>query len=174
MSGPLPWLPDAVSLSALAYAEGPVTPLNADVLLEMLRQSDEKHEDGHHRLRTDIRLIESRLEKLEQGLNDQRTTFASLPPPSAPVEITRLRFPATVVFTMIVGCLGVGFTIYASTQAILTRMETQKVENDTANQVQNANIARMREIMDDFKKGQELQRIQIESVAKNVISQGRR
>lgn len=49
-----------------------------NALLQMVQQNDEKHEEGHGRLRRDVRALEERVIALEKSAVENRLQFARL------------------------------------------------------------------------------------------------
>jgi hypothetical protein len=134
-----PWPADAILTPPWPATVPPMTEPRPSAVVQMVEQIDEKHEDGHRRLRQDLRAIEARLILFEAQLTDLRTKVTRME--AAPLDVSNLRLSPSLVIAVIM-------TVITLVGGFWT----------------------IKDAIGDLKKGQELQRIQIESLAKTVIS----
>ncbi len=156
--------------------------MNVDVLAQMVQQNDEKADDGHHRLRTDFRNLEARVLSLEacRTANDVRFTQLA----KTPIDVSSLTFPARVVLGAIAVCLTIAGSNWYVAASVQSKMDAQsamfsneilelKTQMMSLAQIANERDSVSKEAAADAKKMQELQRIQLESLTKTVLSQRR-
>lgn len=149
----------------------PVTPLNADVLLQMVQQNDDKSEEGHHRLRQDIRSLEGALSRVDTRLTELSTKVTGLET-RQPV-LSNVLFPWQIVMggfaltaTIMTGVWGITYGLRSDVRDLLTTQAAQAKMADERS-------ATLKESISDAKKMQEMQRIQLESLTKTVLTQRR-
>lgn len=165
----------AWTLSALAYAEGPVTPLNADVLLEMLRQSDEKHDEAHSRLRrtlTDIadRVDAAELRQANASLEQERIKAALAQPP----DLTRSVLPTRLWVTVLLSTLAIVVSMIWAASSVKSDVRDQATIAAAEARLNDERVASLRLALDDLKKDAAMQRVQTESLTKLVIGNSRK
>jgi hypothetical protein len=148
--------------------------LTSDALQQMVEQNYETLEGGHHRLRTDIRALDVRIEHLEDAQSKNDVQFTKIA--TKPVEVAELHFTSSVVLTIVTVCLTIAGGMWASTYGlrsdvrdILTSMAAQvNLEKETSklNDERTANTART---IDTIDKKIELQRLKLESLTETVL-----
>ncbi len=150
----------------------PVTPLNADVLLQMVQQNDDKSEEGHHRLRQDIRSLEGTMSRIDTRLTELSTKVNNLEnkqPVLSNVLLPWQMFVGAVMLTTAIvgGMWGITYGLRSDVRDLVTSSEAHsKLEEERSNN--------LKEAVGEQKKMQELQRIQLESLTKTVLTQQRR
>ncbi len=167
-------VPDTVETKARS-----VTPLNADVLLQMVQQNDEKHEDGHQRLRQDIRALENETHALENEaarilhklveLDSKVTRLETRQPDLSQVLVPGKMLVAAVLFSAsIVGAMwAITYGLRSDVRDLITQQEAHtRLEDERSNT--------LKESISDAKKMSEMQRVQLESLTKTVLTQQRR
>lgn len=143
-------------------------------VLQLVRQHDEKHEQGHKRLREDYRGHEDRLLALERTQQDQSYTLKSLA--AAAPDLSRMTLSPGIVVSIIMAIVGIVGGQVASTwgmrsdiRDISTRIESQANRNQDAQRLQDERFSAMREKIDSFDKKQELQRLEIQSLKETIL-----
>jgi len=91
-------------------------------VLQMVDQNHRMAEEGHHRLRTDWRALERRVESLEAARVAADVRFTKIE--STPGDVTKLQFPARFVAALCVICVGYG----AGNYAISARLEANMMK----------------------------------------------
>lgn len=99
-------------------------------LLQMVTLNDEKHEEGHGRLRADYRILEKRVGDVEAMCHDHGNQFARLR--DTPIEASNLRFTPAILLTIVALCASIIGGAYGSTWGLkedmsATRSETRDV-----------------------------------------------
>jgi hypothetical protein len=132
-------------------AGAPVTPLSQGALQQMIEQTDEKAEAAHRRLREDLDKIDSRTSAIAAA---QAQMQAALIKASTP-DVSNLRMSPATVFGIIsfLLMLGGGYLTIRDSIANLSRAQETQIA--------------------DLRRAQEMQRVQLESLIKTVISQGK-
>ena len=157
--------------------------MTPEALRQMAEQIDEKHEEGHGRLRRDIRVLEQDMATVRSmmathGARMDGLDHALVRVSTAPTEISRIHFTPGIVASIVTVCLAISGGMWASTYGlrsdvrdILTQQnEQQKV--DVANATLNAERAAMlRQTVDMIEKKQELQRLEIQSLRETILRQ---
>jgi len=153
-------------------------------IMQMIDQIDQKHEEGHKRLREDLRELiiqHDNLLNASQALRDRTIANENLleklretPPNVENVIMTPRVLVAIVVFTMTVvgGVWSSTYGLRSDVRDILTRMEAQKLAVDSAAKLQEVQATSLRTAVDDMKRRQELQQYEIQNL-KEVILTGK-
>ncbi len=116
-------------------------PLSLGALQQVVEQNDDKNEEAHKRLRTDLREAEERLHTMDirmRELEGKVTLLVAAPPP----DVMTLRFPLPIVIGIAAGFLTIGGGILKS-QSDLSNLRTEMINrldstaNASANSIQN-------------------------------------
>ena len=158
----------------------PREPSNA-WLREMLQQNDDKHEEAHHRIRTDHRLLEVRVETLHAELTAMKVLLAQQTArmddaKGAPIDVGKIMFNPKMVMGI------VGLVVSIITGNYFTNAPIRDDLRDVKDQVGSlkADVAQQSEratavqaAIDELKRAMELRRLEIQSVS-NDLQQMRR
>jgi hypothetical protein len=139
-----------------------VTPLNADTLFQMVQQNDEKAEEGHARLRHDIRALESESARqlaLIVDVQNSVKTLANRQPDLSNVLVPgKMLFGAIVCSATIVGAMwAITYGLRSDVRDLITTQEAHTKLED--------------ERYINLKQMQEMQRVQTESLKTTVLTQ---
>ena len=144
------------------------------VLLQMVTQNDEKHEQGHHRLRTDYRELEDRVLALEETITTQASTIDSFR--ERRTDVSQITFSPSVVLAIITIILSVAGGMWASTYGlrsdvrdILTHMAAQKDQDVTTARLQEERANNFRDSIEAMKRRQELQQYEIQGIKELLV-----
>ena len=153
--------------------------VNHDGLLELLDQTDQKHEDAHKRLRSDFRLLEERVDDAFKLLNEghlankQRITEVA----NTPIDPSKVMFTPKIVGSIVGTALLVSGSMWAfntgmrsDVRDILTRMEAQKTAIEQAVKLQDVQTASIKTSVDEMRRRQELQQMQIAELKESIIA----
>src|SRR5690349_17144191 len=91
--------------------EADVTPMSPQALQLMMEQNHEAAEEGHKRLRSDFRSLESEVEQRMRSM--ERMIHAHDIELARPHDITKLQYPARFVVALAVISFGFGVGQYA-------------------------------------------------------------
>ena len=141
-------------------------------LRQMVEQNDEKHLEGHVRLRKDLRELEQQVDAGFQSLREShaalRMKIATME--TTPVDAGKLMVTPRIVVTIVALSLSIAGGVWASTSGlrsdvrdILTRMETQRSVSDVRD-------ASMRESIEAMKRRQELQQYEIQGLKEMLLT----
>jgi len=105
--------------------------LTPTFILKHVDELDRQHDDGHRRLRTDLREVERRLDNAEARLGRTETALTTNDRDhetlrGTPVDVNKLRFtPALVVVivTTVVSAIGGAWASAAKVDVVLARVE---------------------------------------------------
>lgn len=143
----------------------------ANLLLQMLSQNDEKHEEAHARLRASVRELQVRLDKSESEhavLAAQVTRLATTPP-----DASALRFPLPLVATIVGGFLVLGGGMWSFRADVITRMDTQKQEAASDRQLQEVQYQNLKETIKTLDQQQRLQYAEFQTFRQEMSRKGR-
>ncbi len=149
-----------------------MSPLNPDVLAEMVRQNHETAEEAHRRLRESLRDLEGHVADLEKCQSEARAKLSRLETAlNQPPDLTRSQWPMRHVLsffgtavTVIVVIIGAAYSVKSDVRDVATRQEDKARLDDER-------ILSLRSALEDMKKDLAMQRVQTESLTKLVISQ---
>lgn len=151
------------------------------VLLQMVSQNDQKHDDAHKRLRVSFRELEDRIESnfeyLRDGFMANRARMDALEKQAGmPVDVTKLVLTPRVVVAIVVASLTLAGGIWASTAGlrsdvrdILTRMEAQTATYESVAKLQEVQSNALKTAVDDMKRRQELQQYEIQQLKEVIL-----
>jgi hypothetical protein len=134
------------------------------VLLQMVQQNDDKHEAGHHRLRTDYRALEQRVVMLEAARVAGEMRFTKIE--STPPDVTKLQFSPRTVVAIVGACVALA----AGQWGLNTRLEGNvKAMIDQNSRVQDERYASMQKTIDGLKNRMELSQIELNTFKENLL-----
>lgn len=122
----------------------------------MVEQNDQKNEDAHKRLRSDVRELEETVHEMHQALmalSSRVAVMAAEPPPDA----TSLRFPLPLVATIVAGFLSIGFGMYQFRADVVARLEAQAASEASSVKVMDMNYQNLKETIKTLDQQQRLQ-----------------
>lgn len=152
-------------------------------MLEMVQRNDEKHEEGHARLRGDLRSLESRIVSLETARAETGAQMRVLESTvkrmaTDPTDVTRLKFSPSIVVSILVACLTVAGGMWGSTYGlrsdvrdILTQMAANKSLDASNAKLIEERAAALNRTIDMIEKKQELQRLELQSLKETILQQ---
>lgn len=143
-------------------------PLTLGALHQMVEQNDEKHEDGHARLRADWRSLELRVSGLERKQVDNENHLREID--NRKTDVTNLQFTTRTVIAIVVACgsLAAGqLALNASLEAKLIKAITDYAK------IQDERSSSLKAAMESMQRRQELQQYEISSLKEAILKQGR-
>ena len=133
-------------------------------LLQMVRDFDDKHEDGHKRLRDDFRRLERRVEDLGQQYGLVSTRLAQHE--STPPDVTKLYFSPRVVFSIVIVVLGLAAGQWELNVSLRDRLLSAI---DVNNRMQDERSAALKASIDAMQRRQELQQYEIQGLKETIL-----
>jgi hypothetical protein len=131
-------------------------PLSLGALQQVVEQNDQKNEEAHKRLRTDLRDEEEHVHDLERRLRELDSKVALLlaaPPP----DVMTLRFPLPIVIGIAAGFLTIGGGILKS-QSDLSSLRTEVINRlDATSNASSVSIQNLKETIIRLEQQQRLQ-----------------
>lgn len=138
-------------------------------MLQMVDQNHRMAEEGHHRLRTDWRQLERRVETLEAATRVADVRFTKIE--NTPQDVTKLQFGARTVVTIVVACAGLAvgqITLNAKLEANLKAQIEQNAK------IQDERYNLQKSSQDELRKRFELLQFEFGSLKDTVLRQPRR
>ena len=132
----------------LVPSEGAMSPPTAGMLQQQISDLDEKHEEGHARLRKDLDALTDKVSDLTMAVEAHRQEVRNYR--AAPTNITSVVFSANQVAAILISFLIAAGACYAVIES----------------------VAKVSDAVERLDKKSELLRIQYESLMKIVLSQG--
>lgn len=157
--------------------EGGVAPMSPspDMLLKLVEQNDEKHEDGHKRLRVDYRELDARITKLEASQAANETHFTKID--TTPTDVSQLHFTPQIVLLIVTTCLTVAGGMWASTYGlrsdvrdILTRMNNQATLDQMQIRLQDERSSALKADIEEEKRQRLLLKYDLETKLKEMTT----
>lgn len=157
-----------------------------DVLLQMITQNDQKHEDAHKRLRQSIREVEERLESNFEYLRDGHLAVKSRMDAAEqhalqPIDASKLVLSTKVVVGIVATAIALAAGMWASTAGvrsdvrdILTRMEAQKTATESTAKLQEVQLQSVKIAVDEMRRRQELQQYEISQLKEAILQRRER
>lgn len=149
--------------------------------IQRVDDSDKIHEAGHKRLREDLEKLVMRVSTIESQLPnlERRATILE-----QPVDVSKLRIQTRDVIGIVVVCLTIASSVWASTSGlrtdnqalrsdvrdIITRMQAQSNSSAAETKLQDERMANMQRAINDVKAQQTMQDLQIRSLRELVVS----
>lgn len=149
-----------------------VTPMSAGALQQAIDQNDEKHEEGHKRHRVRLDGHESRLEVLEQAQQDLYLKVQQIS--GRPINLTDIIVPSKVVVAIVLSAVTIAGAIWGSTSGLRSDVRDILTQQEASSKMADERSGTLKESIADAKRLQELQRIQLESLTKTVLTMQRR
>lgn len=159
------------TVSRAGWDDDPMTRPSDDTLLEMLHEAIRKSDDalaGHQRLRQTLMGVGERVQDVESCQTVLRVDVGLLkdrkPDLSQSIIPTRFWLAMATLACIVVGA---AWSVKSDVRDISTQQSAEQKLNDER-------ILTLRSTLDDLKKDAAMQRVQLESLTKMVISQQRR
>ncbi len=144
------------------------------VVLQMIHQNDKKHEEGHKRLRTDLRDVDERLESIET--DHTKLSARILKMESAPPEVAQLRFSPAIVVFIVTTAVSISGGIWASTAGLREHMISIDARLATQAETEKANAkllderaATLRDAVAAIQRQQQLQAYEIQALKEAML-----
>jgi len=165
-----------ISVKNQAVEEESMT-LTPAALQQLITSLDEKHDDAHLRLRTELAYVKN---QLDSGLQAVRAEIALVRTEMAthvamPIDVTKLVLTPKIVFTIVLIVVSIYGTIWASTYGlgsdvrdILTRIDSQKAALESAVKLQELRSDTVKGAIDDVKRRQETQATELQSMKEAI------
>ena len=155
------------------------TSMNPAALQQLIASLDEKHDDAHLRVRTELSLLKNQLDSGLQSVRAEiaveRTVLATYA--ATPVDVTKLVLSPRIVFTIVVVVLSIYGTIWASTYGlgsdvrdIITRIDAQNKASEAAAKLLDVRAETVNRAIEDMKRRQESQAAEIQSLREAVLT----
>lgn len=147
----------------------------ANLLLQMLAQNDEKHEEAHARLRASIRDMETRFDELHRRQLDTSTDVSRIK--ATPPDATSLRFPLPMVATIVVGFLALGAGMWSFRSDVIQRLDNAKSETVSSQKLLDVQYQQLRDTIQALDRQQRLEYAEFQSFRQQMaplMARGRR
>lgn len=140
-------------------------------LASSLTASITEQRNAHQRLRDDLNMQDAALEGLSARLSAIESDYKAFK--ATPQSITNLMAPWQMLFGAILMSATIVGGMWAITYEIRSDVRDIKTQQAADAKLADERATGLKESVTDAKKMQELQRIQIESLTKTVLTQGR-
>ncbi len=160
----------------LAFASPLMTPTkdSSAAIHAQIEQIDEKHEEGHSRLRSDIRDLAQRVEKLEESRSVYTRRLDKIE--ITPQEAAKLKFSPGVVLVIVTTLLSLAGGQWASTYGlrsdvrdILTRMAMQAEVDKGKDKVLEERARIQSDAISELKRLQQLNQYEIQGLKEAIM-----
>ncbi len=148
------------------------------VILQMVSQNDEKHEQGHQRLRTDWRELDERVEHLETVSAQHENRLVAIT--STPQDISKLSMSPGLVASIVLAVVGIVGTNLATTwgmrsdiSSINLRLESRSELDKSTQKIQDERASALQKVVDEIKRKQDLQQLEVQSLRETILNQRR-
>lgn len=148
-------------------------------VFQLVRQTDEKHTEGHHRLRADWRDHDERLTKLEATLSELGFKVQMLA--TATPDISKMTLSPGIVVSIVMAIMGIVGGQLASTwgmrsdiRDINTKLNLRAQEDVSLQKLQEERANALRNATDAIGKKQELLQIKFDELRDQVLGQQRK
>ena len=134
-------------------------------VLQLVREIDDKHDEGHKRLRGDYREHEERLSKIESVQSEQGYAIKALQ--TASPELSRLKLsPGMVIgiISIVVGQVASTWGIRSDIRDINTQMTARVEAEQNLQKLQEERATTLKAAVDAIGRKQELLQIQIQDL----------
>lgn len=147
-------------------------------MFQLVRANHEQAELGHKRLREDYREHDERLIKVEAILNEQSFAIKNLQ--TASPDLSRMTLSPGVVIGIVTAIVSIVGGQVASTwglrsdiRDINTHMNAQSEMDRNQKTLQDERAIALRNAVDEVKKKQDLQQLEIQSLRETILEQRR-
>lgn len=155
-----------MTLAIVDEPEPDVSPMSPAALQLMMEQNHDQAEEGHHRLRADVRELEQRVRAIESMQHAQALQLAK------PTDITTLQFPARLVVALCAVCLGLGagqYVMNARLEAkVITAMDATKSAMEANNRLWDERFSTFQKTLDSTRNRLELLQIEFNTYQKEA------
>jgi hypothetical protein len=147
-------------------------------VFQLVRANHEQAEAGHKRLREDYRDLEERLTAIETLIGEH--TFAINALKTAPQDLSKTTLSTGQVAAVVIGLIGIIGGPFAATwglrsdiRDINTHMNAQADLDKNQKTLQDERAVALRNAVDEVKKKQDLQQLEIQSLRETILEQRR-
>jgi hypothetical protein len=147
-------------------------------VFQLVRANHEMAEQGHERLRNDWREHDARLLKIEALLNEHTLSINAIK--MAPQELSKTTLSTGQVAAVVVAFIGIIGGPFAATwglrsdvRDINTHMNAQSEMDKNQKTLQDERAIALRNAVDEVKKKQDLQQLEIQSLRETILEQRR-
>lgn len=130
-------------------------PPTPGMLLQMLQDNDDKHEDAHKRIRADIRGLELEVDDIRKRAHEQSGTITTMR--ATKTDVTNLSFSPRTVVAIVCICAGLASGQWALNQTL--RQDVLK------------SVDSLKDTINELKRRQELQQYEIQGLKEEVLKQ---
>ncbi len=155
--------------------------LTIEALFQMAEQNHEQSEEGHHRLRTDLRGMDLKLDSITKEVSELRGKFILFAGGERSTDVSKLRWTARDVLAIVAICLSVAGGMWASTYGmrsdirnIMTRMDSASEALKLSVSLAEERAAALKDSIDSIKRRQELQQYEIQSLKEMILKGAQR
>ena len=157
-------------------------PTTLEGCLQLIEQIDEKHSDGHSRLRAELANLADKVEsnftyhsEREGQVRQKVTTLAAKL--DTPIDATRLVLTPKIVAVIVTFAVTIAGGVWASTSGlrsdvrdILTRMDAQQQAARANADVQKVTADALKTAVEDMRRRQELQQYEIQNLKEAILT----
>jgi len=138
-------------------------------VLQMVDQNHRMAEEGHHRLRTDQRTLERRVETLEAAIRLAEVRFTKIE--TTPPDVAKLQWSSRTVVAVVLAAVG-----YAAGQwGLNAQLKSElKLQIEQSAKIQEERYYSQKSSTDDLRKRFELLQFEFGSLKETVLRQQRR
>jgi hypothetical protein len=139
------------------------------LLRQMVDQNHQQAEDGHGRLRSDVRDIVERLENIEDRIGKVCGRVAMMEQTiQQPVDLSRVTMTPKIVGGIIAACIGMYASVWGANWGLRENVATVLTRMESRDKLDDERHAVILKTIDDMKKRQELAEIEIRNLAKGL------
>jgi len=158
--------------SALEKAGASVTPLNNDVLLQMLHQQDEKHEAAHERLRRDFEALEARVALFATATTSATNRVQRLE--DTPADLSRSIIPTKIWLAMFGSTLTLVGIIIGAAYSVKSDVRDIATKQAAESRMSDERTIGQKQFNEDVKKALDMNRVYVESMRQELAKLQRR
>ena len=160
----------------LVESSAAVTPMSSGALQQMIEQVDDKHQDGHTRLRRDFLAMAERVQAGEDVMQSHALRLQAIEQSSqSPTDISRLRFDWRTVVAIVAACVALWGSTYGSTYGMRTDLTEIKasvmaaVKSQESNQkLQDERYATLKDSLQAMQRLVQLQQYEVQRLNETI------
>ncbi len=159
-------------------------PMTPDGLRQMIEQNFETHEEGHNRLRVDIRSLDVKVTQLDKDLTELRAKFVNFAGGERMTDFNKIRFSPQVLAAFALTVATIVGSVYGLTSGlrdqgtrtasdvrdILTHMASQSDANHERIKLQDERDASMKAELNEMKQRQELWKYDMQTQLEKILA----
>lgn len=149
-----------------------MNPPRESAVFQLVRSNHELAEAGHKRLRSDYREHEERLIKLESIQGEHSLKLQALA--SATPELSKMTLSSSTVLTIVIAVVGIVTGQVASTWGLRSDIRDINTNMSAQRVIQDERAARQDSKVDAIDKKQEMLRIVVDELRKEVLERSPR